>query len=185
MISSKSHHEIGNPPLHNSTKTLHGPSNNELSLKGQFRAVLECRSKAVEKDLYVVEGLHKHLLRRPAMEALTVVTRIRSVQGGVSPREHYPQLFTGLGKLEGEYCIQLEEGAKPYALSVPCRVAIPLMVLANTSRWGKFSPDHIYYPVWQILLSSSTIRNDVGPRTFSTLNGRPTSQLGGCCVYDE
>ena len=127
VISSKAHHEIGNPPLHTSTKTLRGPSNNELSVKGQFRAVLEYRSKAVEQDLCVVEGLHKHLLGRPAIEALTVVTRVRSVQGGVSPIKRYPQLFTGLGKLEGEYSIQLEEGAKPYALSVPRRVAIPLM----------------------------------------------------------
>ena len=32
-----------------------------------------------------------------------------------------------VGKLEGEYSIKLQEGAKLFALTVPHRVAIPLM----------------------------------------------------------
>ena len=36
-------------------------------------------------------------------------------------------LFEGLGKLEGEYKIELMEGAKPYALTTPRRIAIPLL----------------------------------------------------------
>ena len=44
-----------------------------------------------------------------------------------SPIEQFPSLFRGLGKLEGEYSIKLQEGAKPFALTVPRRVAIPLM----------------------------------------------------------
>ena len=47
-----------------------------------------------------------------------------------NPVEHYkqqfPSLFQGLGKLEGEYTIQLQDGAKPFVLSTPHRVAIPL-----------------------------------------------------------
>ena len=39
----------------------------------------------------------------------------------------YPLLFEGLGKLEGEYKIELMEGAKPYALTTPRRIAIPLL----------------------------------------------------------
>ena len=73
-----------------------------------------------------MESLHKHLLGHPAIEALNIVTRVLTIEGS-GPVEQYPQLFVGLGKLEREYSIRLEEGAQPYALSVPRRVAIRLM----------------------------------------------------------
>ena len=126
VISSKAHHEIGGPTLCAASKTLRGPSNSELPVKGQFTAMLKYKNKVIEQDLYVVESLHKHLLGHPAIEALNIVTRVLTIEGS-GPVEQYPQLFVGLGKLEGEYSIRLEEGAKPYALSVPRRVAIPLM----------------------------------------------------------
>ena len=47
-------------------------------------------------------------------------------EGEKSPVEQFPKLFTGLGRLEGDYSIQLREDAKPFALSVPLRVVIPL-----------------------------------------------------------
>ena len=42
-------------------------------------------------------------------------------------KQQFPQLFEGLGKLEGDYKIKLEPGAKPYGLSTPRRVAVPLL----------------------------------------------------------
>ena len=39
----------------------------------------------------------------------------------------YANLFKDLGKLDDDYSIQQEEGAKLYALMVPCRVAIQLL----------------------------------------------------------
>ena len=74
-----------------------------------------------------MDGLHKPLLGLPAIEKLQLVTRVQSVMGSDSPVKRYPQLFKCLGKLEGEYSIRLEEGAELYSLSVPLRVAIPLM----------------------------------------------------------
>ena len=47
-------------------------------------------------------------------------------EGEKSPVEQFPKLFTGLGRLEGDYSILLREDAKPFALSVPHRVVIPL-----------------------------------------------------------
>ncbi len=38
----------------------------------------------------------------------------------------FPKVFTGLGKLEGNYCICLKADAVPYALTTPRRVPIPL-----------------------------------------------------------
>ena len=40
----------------------------------------------------------------------------------------FPQLFTGLGKLKGpDYVIRLKPDAKPYALSSPRRIPVPLL----------------------------------------------------------
>ena len=44
-----------------------------------------------------------------------------------TPKEQFPSLFQGLGKLEQPYKIELQDDAKPYALSTPRRVAIPLL----------------------------------------------------------
>ena len=43
------------------------------------------------------------------------------------PKEQFPSLFKGLEKLEQPYTIQLQKDAKPFALSTPRRVAIPLL----------------------------------------------------------
>ena len=43
-----------------------------------------------------------------------------------NPVERYPNLFKCLGNLDGDYSIQLE-GVKPYALTLPCRVAIMVL----------------------------------------------------------
>ena len=84
--------------------------------------------REVEQELYVVENLRKQLLERPAVEALELVVRVEAVDGDRrSPIDQFSKLFQGLVKLEGEYSIKLQEGAKPFALTVPHQVAIPLM----------------------------------------------------------
>ena len=89
---------------------------------------LQKGDREVEQELYVVENLHKQLLGRPAVEALELAVHIKAVNGDRrSPIDQFPKLFRGLGKLEGEYLIKLQEGAKPFALTVPRRVAISLM----------------------------------------------------------
>ena len=39
----------------------------------------------------------------------------------------YPKLFNGLGLLSSPYKIRVKEDARPYALSTPRRIAIPLL----------------------------------------------------------
>ncbi|XP_034023519.1 uncharacterized protein K02A2.6-like [Thalassophryne amazonica] len=41
-------------------------------------------------------------------------------------KKQYPQVFTGLGCLTGEYKIKLKDDVKPYALSLPRHVPLPL-----------------------------------------------------------
>ena len=99
-----------------------------LPVKGQFTGKLKQGDREVEQELFVVSNLHKHLLGRPAIEALDLAVRVSALRKDTNnPVEQFPNLFKDLGKLEGEYTIKLQEGAKPYALTVPRRVTIPLM----------------------------------------------------------
>ena len=128
VISERAHQNIGSPKLCPPQKTLRGPSNQELFVKGQFTAKLKNSDREVEQELFVVKDLHRHLLGCPAIKALDLAARVGAVgEDENSPVARYPNLFTGQGKLDGEYSIQLEDGAKPFALTVPRRVAIPLM----------------------------------------------------------
>ena len=45
----------------------------------------------------------------------------------IDPKAQFPALFTDLGKLKQPYTIRLKEGAKPFTLSTPQRVAIPIL----------------------------------------------------------
>ena len=146
VIPPKTHQDIGSPTLYPSTKILRGPSNKPLAVRGQFTAKLRKGKQEVEQEIYVVEGLHRQLVGRPAIQALDLAIRVAAVgEGNKSPFARYPSLFQGLGKLEGAYTIQLEEGAKPYATTVPRRVAIPLLKpvkeeLARMVKLGVISP---------------------------------------------
>ena len=129
VISDLDHSKIGSPQLLPANRTLRGPSDRALPVKGKFVAKLARGDQEIKQEIYVVKHLHRPLLGRPAIEGLQVVS---SSVGGIQrknldPLKAYPNLFSGLGKLEGEYKIKLQEGAKPYALNTPRRVALPLM----------------------------------------------------------
>ena len=88
----------------------------------------------------MVDDLSKCLLGQPAIHALGMVSNI----GGITDvtqkiTQQFPMLFEGLGKLEGEYTIQLQDNAQPHALTTPRRVPIPLMpaVKEELSRMEK------------------------------------------------
>ena len=86
-------------------------------------------TQQAEEEIYVVKGLSKTLLGRPSISNLGLVKRIAAVDSGssLSPKDQFPALFQGLGQLEGEYTVELNDDAKPFALSTPRRVAIPLL----------------------------------------------------------
>lgn len=128
VIPEEAWRKLGQPALSAPGRTLRGPDTHRLPTTGHFTAKLSKEGHTTEEDIYVVKKLHQPLLRRPAIDKLRLVSRILSVdQAGQTPAVQFPKLFEGLGKLQGDYRIQLQEGAKPYALSTPRRVPIPLM----------------------------------------------------------
>jgi len=128
VISEAVWRDIGQPSLLPSDRTLRGPDTHVLPAQGKFTGKLRTGTQEAEEEIYVVKGLNKPLLGRPAITELKLVQRVAAVNHEeLSPMEQFPALFEGLGKLQGNYTIQLQEGAKPFALSTPRRVAIPLL----------------------------------------------------------
>ena len=126
VIHERVHKALGSPKLLKSGRVLKGPGQHELQVQGMTRAVLRLSNRQTEQELYVVKDLQRPLLRQPGidLEALSYC-----LKWGVPRRllnQRY-KLFKGLGKLSGEYWIKLREGAKPFTLSTPRRVAIPLL----------------------------------------------------------
>ena len=114
VISERAHQNIGSPKLHLLQKTLQGPSNQELSVKSQFTAKLKNSDREVEQELFVVKDLHRHLLGHPAIQALDLAARVRAVrEDEKSPVAHYPNLFTGLGKVDREKLGVISQVSKP------------------------------------------------------------------------
>ena len=103
--------------------------------------MLESQDKFSVQDIYVVKGLTKPLLGRPANQALSIISNVNwsSVDADLVTkktesyyRARYPNIFKGLGKTNWTYTIALYSDAlysdaKPFALSVPRRVPLLLM----------------------------------------------------------
>lgn len=88
---------------------------------------LESKDSTTSQSVFVIDSLSRPLLGLPAIEALQLIERIDAVE---LPEERFkkkfPKVFTGLGRLEGDYCIRLKTDAMPYALTTPHRVPFPL-----------------------------------------------------------
>ncbi|GFS22574.1 Pol polyprotein [Elysia marginata] len=111
------------------SKKLLGPGNEELKVLGKIKANLTRNKRKCQEEIYVIQGLEQPLLGRPAIEALNLLQRINSVkatQESVDFKKEFPELFTGLGKLQKEYKIQLKDDVVPHKISTPRRILVPL-----------------------------------------------------------
>ena len=79
----------------------------------------------MEEEIYVVQGWETALVGHPAIEAMGLISRVNTVKGYKEYVEKYPDLFQGLGLMEGAYHIKLQPDAEPFALSTPRRIALP------------------------------------------------------------
>ena len=69
------------PPLHPAERTLKGPTQSILPVRGRFKAILAWRDQTVTQDVFVLDDLLKPLLGRPAIEALALLVRIGTIAG--------------------------------------------------------------------------------------------------------
>ncbi|KAI5621586.1 hypothetical protein C0J50_18855 [Silurus asotus] len=110
-------------------RVLQGPGGTSLKVKGKFTATLGKHDNHTIQEIYVVDGLYMPLLGRPAVTALRLVARLDVVSLTSKERveKEFPRLFSGLGKMDGEYSIVLKPGAIPFSISTPRRISLPLL----------------------------------------------------------
>ena len=72
--------KAGKPALSQPDRTLRGPSARKLSTIGKFNAELSTDNRTATDEVYVVRGLHKSLLGRPAIEKLRLLSRLSLVE---------------------------------------------------------------------------------------------------------
>lgn len=129
VISQQMWRSVGRPELLPIDRTLRGPDQRVIPTIGKFTGTFTVGVQQSEEDIYVAKGLSKSLLGQPSISSLGLIKRVATVDGSnpLSPKDQFPSLFRGLGRLEGEYTIELRDDARPYALTTPRRVAIPLL----------------------------------------------------------
>lgn len=105
-----------------------GLNKSPLKVIGTFVAEIKKGEKKIEQEVYVISDLVMPLLGLPAIQELQLIQQVAEVQdAGLQYKTMFPSVFTGLGQLQGSYKIKLGDGARPYALSVPRRVPLPLL----------------------------------------------------------
>ena len=116
--------------LEETDKQLYGPGGSMLEVVGIHKATMQTKnSSTVQKtvqDLYVVRGLQKPLLGRPAIQALNLLQRINAVSSSVDPKKEYPELWQGLGKCENAYTVRLKQEHTPFSIATPRRLPLPM-----------------------------------------------------------
>ena len=110
-------------------KVLLGPCNYRMNCKGEFTVTLAYNQTSTKETVYVVESLARPLLSRSAAVKLNLISRLCELTTDdykAKVMRDYPQLFEGLGTMKDEYTIKLKDDAKPFALTVPRKVPMPL-----------------------------------------------------------
>ena len=125
----ESKHDV---PLQSAEHSLTGAGQQPLEVQGQFMGHLRYNNLETEQKIFVIQGLSRPLLGRPAIEALAIVSVVEPIMTLEKIAEKFPQLFQGLGKLKDNYSIKLQSNSQPYALTMPRRVAIPLLPKVET-----------------------------------------------------
>ena len=115
--------------LKKTDKQLYGPGGSRIEVLGVFTATLETKNTKSVQDLYVIKGLKKPLLGKPAIQALNILQRINAVEtepGTVDPKKDFPELWNSLGRVHNSYTIRLKADAKPFSISTPRRLPLPM-----------------------------------------------------------
>ena len=127
------------PTLIRSSKTLFGPAQTTLPVLVCFIGVVKRGEESLSQEIFVVNRARLALLGRPAIETLKIVQAVNAVEAE-EVKEKFPNLFKGLGKLDGpDYVIKLKLDAKHHAISTPRRVPVPHpKSRRNSHGWNKW-----------------------------------------------
>lgn len=118
--------------LKESKAKLFGANKTRLNVVGQFEATLSYRKRSKTQSVFVVENLQQPLLGREAIQSLKIIQLINeavlkeNMVQDVSAYTEFPGLWKGLGTIPGECTISLNDNSKPFAITAPRKIPIPL-----------------------------------------------------------
>ncbi|KAM7281966.1 uncharacterized protein ISCGN_002124 [Ixodes scapularis] len=127
-------------------RRLHGPDGRPLKVMGSAWMKLNCRGQQALEEVYIVKGLRKPLLGKPAIEKFRLCPQIcMTANKACEPKKEFSHLFQGLGSLEGAHVLKLKPNATPFAIASPRRVPLSLYretqkELENMQSQGVISP---------------------------------------------
>ena len=149
-VSEQTYKSLTGIKLQKPSRVLYGPARQALDVIGQFTEKITHQHRSAQQTVFVVQGLKTYLLGFPAITSLHLLCRVDAAHAEIPVeehdiRQHFPNLFTGLGNLGEEYQIKLKEGATPYSLYTPRNVPIPLRTkvhdeLTRMEQMGVISP---------------------------------------------
>ena len=87
------------------------------------------QDKIAREQIYMIEDLERPLLGRQPVERPKLISRLESLSSDdykTKVADKYPTLFRGLGVMKDSYRIILKEDAKPFQVTVPRKVPLPL-----------------------------------------------------------
>ena len=114
--------------LNKASECITGPSKEKLNIVGKIKTIFSFHNKSCSTLLYVVKNLSKPLLGRSVLKPLNIVNFSANFSSlSIDWEKKYPKLFSGLGCMPGEYKIVLKKDAKPFSVSVPRRIPLPLL----------------------------------------------------------
>ena len=94
--------------------------------------------KCIHNEVYVVKCLERPLQGRYASQSLNLINKVDAISSEEYKNNivnQYPDLFKGLGEIEGEYKINLVENSTPFALTTTRKVPAPPIVIKNKKRY--------------------------------------------------
>jgi len=107
---------------------LYGAGRAKLETLGYTIANLRYKGVSISHPVYIVKGVLTPLLGRPAIKDLNILSFVHSVtEDNNDFFMEYHEMFNGLGVIPDPYTIELRDGAKPYAITTPRSVPLPLM----------------------------------------------------------
>lgn len=119
--------------LCDSEEQLLGAGRRPIKTLGKVIAQIKWNDRTIHDTVFVAEGVKSALLGRPAIQALNVLLSLNEVGMTNKPNQEIPMKDASLlqgnhERMKTEYSIALHPDAKPFAISCPRRVPIPLLL---------------------------------------------------------
>ena len=111
--------------LSKTKQKLYGPDHQPLDIIGTTTLSLSFKGNTCTQPVFIIRNLRNNLLGLPAIKLLQIIPVQLDTIGKNIP-DQFPDLFTGLGTMEGQYTIKLKPGAKPFAIYTPRSTPLPL-----------------------------------------------------------